>query len=138
VALHAVALGVATGAALESLARSLAVLEEPERLAGVERRVAAAGGSGAVRLMAVAAEDLGVVTACAIALPPVRLGRVPDEEVRWVEPALALAAVAIAAELSGMAPFARELATRGCGTVRCQESGGMHTYRDGASHHANA
>jgi hypothetical protein len=99
-ALHAVALRVATGAALEPLSCRLAVLEEPERLGIVKGDVATAGRGSAVRLMTVLAKDLGVVAARAIPLTPIRLGRVPDDEVRRMESALALAAMAIAAELA--------------------------------------
>ena len=100
VALHAVALRVAAGAALEPLSCRLAVLEKPERLRIVKGDVAAAGRSRAVRLVAILAEHLGVVAARAVALTTIRLGRVPDDEVRWMESALALASMAIAAEFA--------------------------------------
>ena len=127
--LHAVALRVATGAALEPLSCRLAVLEKPERLRIVKGDVATAGRRRAVRLVAILAEHLGVVAARAVALTPVRLGRVPDDEVRWMESALALAAMAIAAELPGVTPLAGELPAGGRGPVCGQESPRMHAHR---------
>ena len=129
VALHAVTLRVATGAALEALARRLTMLQEPEWLTRVERGVAAARGSSAVGLMTVLAEHLGVVTARAVALTTVSLRRVPHEEVRWVEASRAFAGMAVAAKFPRVAALAGELTARRCGTMRREESGRVHAHR---------
>lgn len=134
VTLHAIPLRVAPGAALESLASGLAVLKEPEWLPGMERRIAAASCRDPIPLMAVAAEDLGSVATRAVALPSVGLRRVPDDEVRRMESALALASMAIAAELACVTPLAGELAARGSGAVRGQEPAGMHPHRNRGGH----
>ena len=128
-ALHAVTLRVTRGAALQPLARGLPVLEQPDRLGVVKRDVAAPRRRGVRGLVTVLAEHLGVVAARAIPLTRVRLRRVPDDEVRRMESALALSSVAIAAELACVTPFAGELAARGRGAVRGEESAGMHAYQ---------
>jgi hypothetical protein len=99
-ALHAVTLRVTRGAALHPLPRRLPVLEQPEGLGVVEGDIATSRCGGVRRLMTVLAEHFGVVAARAISLARVSLGRVPDDEVRRMESALALASMAIAAELA--------------------------------------
>lgn len=130
VTLHAIPLRVAPGAALESLASGLAVLKEPEWLPGMERRIAAASCRDPIPLMAVAAEDLGSVATRAVALPSVGLRRVPDDEVRRVKPALALAGMAVAAELARVTALAGELSARGSGPVRRKKARRMNAHRD--------
>lgn len=122
VALHAVLLRVATGAALQSLSCSLPVLQGPEWHGRVVANVAASGRTQSHLQVTTATEHFGVMALLAVGVASPRFRGVPRREVGDMEAPLAFTRVTLGAVASAVTAFAGELAGRRRRTVRAGES----------------
>jgi hypothetical protein len=95
---QAVALGVASGAALKTLPGGAAMLQQPERLRVVEGHIESTTTRETRFTMTAPAEQFRVVARRTLRLPAVRIGRVALHEVRAMKPVRHLASMAIGTE----------------------------------------